>query len=145
MKIKVQKLDERAVLPNRAHITDAGFDLTAVSVTKDEDIVLVYSVSFGIALEIPDGYAGFIFPRSSVYKSGFSLANCVGVIDSGYRGEVKAKFYDITLDGKGYAPGDRCAQLIIMPIPEVSYTFCEELTNSDRAEGGFGSTGLNSK
>ena len=143
MEIKVRKIDSNAVIPIRAHDADAGYDLTAVSSTKKG--YGLYQVRFGIALEIPVGYAGFLFPRSSVYKKGLSLANCVGVIDSGYRGEIKAMFYDVHRQGLDYAPGERCAQLIIMPIPQVEYTFCEELSDSDRAEGSFGSTGLNNE
>ena len=90
IKVNIKKLHKDAVIPSYAHSTDCGLDLTAVSKTYDEYGNVVYG--FGLAFEIPEGYAGFIFPRSSNHKSGLLLTNSVGVIDSGYRGEVTAKF-----------------------------------------------------
>lgn len=90
IKVNIKKLHKDAVTPSYAHETDCGLDLTAVSKTYDEYGNVVYG--FGLAFEIPEGYAGFIFPRSSNHKSGLLLTNSVGVIDSGYRGEVTAKF-----------------------------------------------------
>ena len=90
MNIKIKKLVDNAVIPTYAKSGDAGMDLTAVSKTFDKDGNIVYG--FGIAMEIPDGYVGFIFPRSSVAKKYQQLTNCVGVIDSGYRGEIMVKF-----------------------------------------------------
>ena len=90
LKVKIKKLHKDAVIPSYAHSTDCGLDLTAVSKTYDEYGNVVYG--FGLAFEIPEGYAGFIFPRSSNHKSGLLLTNSVGVIDSGFRGEVTAKF-----------------------------------------------------
>ena len=94
----------------------------------------------GIALEIPSGYVGLLFPRSSVSRTCLSLANSVGVVDSGYRGEIMLKFgCSSTLSC--YKVGDRIGQLIIMPYPQVQFEQVEELSDSDRGEGGFGSTG----
>lgn len=90
LKVNIKKLHDDAVIPQYAHSTDCGMDLTAVSKTLDECGNMVYG--FGLAFEIPEGYAGFIFPRSSNHKSGQLLTNCVGIVDSGYRGEVTAKF-----------------------------------------------------
>jgi dUTP pyrophosphatase len=85
---------------------------------------------------------GLVFPRSSVYKTGFSLTNCVGVIDSDYRGEIMAKFADTYLgDVEGYEVGDRICQMIIMPVPEVEYVEADKLSSTERGAGGYGSTG----
>lgn len=127
------------VTPYRKHDEDAGVDLSSTAV---EEMVIngkkVWSYSLGIAVEIPDGYVGLIFPRSSVYKSGASLANCVGVIDSNYRGEIKANFYG---DVKPFEIGERCCQLIVIDYPKTTYKLVEELTESNRGSKGFGSTG----
>lgn len=155
MKIKIKRLSENAVLPVKAHATDAGFDLTATSCTIDENGAMVYGT--GIAVEIPDGYVGLVFPRSSIAKKDIVLSNCVGVIDSGYRGEVMAKFKPTNYfnyyedcgriverphDGGIYGIGERIAQLIIMPIPEIEFEEAEELSDSERGIGGYGSSGL---
>lgn len=157
MKVKVKKLSENAVLPKKAHKTDAGFDLVATSREFDKDGNIVYGT--GLAFEIPEGYVGYLFPRSSVSKKDVMLANAVGVIDAGYRGEVTAKFkpmpraretyskidgeheYSFKLFGKDYKVGERIAQLIIMPLPEVELEEADELSESDRGKGGYGSTG----
>lgn len=138
MKIKIKKLNKKAVIPAYAHSTDAGMDLT---VTEIEESVDKFNVTYhsGIAIEIPDGYVGLIFPRSSVYKTGMLMTNCVGVIDSGYRGEIKAVFSKGR--GSGYKVGERFCQLIVMPYPQVMFEEVEELSKSDRGEGGYGSTG----
>ena len=135
MKINIKKLDEKAVIPFYAHPgTDAGMDLTAIRVAR-QDKVMTYHT--GIAIEIPPGYVGLLFPRSSVYKINHSLANSVGVIDSGYRGELMFKYYK---NSQEYAVGDRVGQIIIIPYPQVEFNEVEELDNSERGEGGFGST-----
>lgn len=145
MEVKIKKLVENAVVPQYAHDTDAGLDLTAVSTERDEYSNIVYHT--GLAIEIPDGYAGFLFPRSSVSKYDLSLCNCVGVIDSAYRGEIILKFNlmnwvkDVE-DIRIYGVGDRVAQLIILPYPKIKLVETNELSDSDRGEGGFGSTGV---
>lgn len=155
MKIKIKKLSENAVMPVKAHASDAGFDLTSTSCTIDENGAMVYGT--GIAVEIPEGYVGLVFPRSSIAKKDIILSNCVGVIDSGYRGEIMAKFkptnffnyyedcgriverpHDVSI----YGIGERIAQLIIMPIPEIEFEEAEELSESERGTGGYGSSDL---
>lgn len=138
MEVKIKKLNENAVIPQYAHPTDAGLDLVAVSKSKDNDGNLVYGT--GLAFEIPEGYVGLVFPRSSVTARCMTVANCVGVIDSGYRGEVTVKFKPY-LFYKPYDKGDRVAQMIIIPYPHVDFTEVDELSESDRGEGGYGSTG----
>lgn len=141
MTVRFQKLTDNAVLPAKAHPTDAGYDLVATSVEKDaHDIITVHS---GLIFEIPKGYVGLIFPRSSVYKTGLHLTNGVGVIDAGYRGEVTAKFH-VTAFTDLYEPykvGERFAQLIIMPIPDIEPEWSDELTEGERGANGYGSTG----
>jgi len=120
MIINVKKFAPNAVLPIRAHDTDAGFDLTATSVDATPNII---TYGTGLGFQIPKGYVGLIFPRSSICKTRLMLSNAVGVIDSGYRGEVKFKFRILsnTDNGFRYEIGDRIGQLIIMPYPEVEY------------------------
>jgi dUTP pyrophosphatase len=143
MNIKFKKLDPRAVAPERAHATDAGFDLTATKITTEINecgqLILVYHTD--IAVEIPEGYCGFLMPRSSIFKKSLALTNSVGVIDSGYRGEIMAKFRSTTdVVPAVYKDGEKFAQLLIIPIPEVSFEETLELSNSDRGTGGYGST-----
>lgn len=138
MEVKIKKLNENAVIPRYAHPTDAGLDLVSVSKSKDKDGNFVYGT--GLAFEIPDGFVGLVFPRSSVSARRMTMANCVGVIDSGYRGEVTAKFMT-HLFAKPYDKGDRVAQMIIMPYPHVDFVEVDELSDSDRRDGGYGSTG----
>ncbi|MCD8283267.1 MAG: dUTP diphosphatase [Opitutae bacterium] len=145
--LRIKKVHPDAVIPSYAKPGDAGMDLTAVS-AKFENPKKV-KVDFGIQIEIPQGYVGLLFPRSSVHKTFCRLSNSVGVIDSGYRGNVMAIF-DLTeaCDGVGggnaekiYAAGMRCAQLIIMPYPQVEVVEVAELSSSERGGGGFGSSG----
>lgn len=145
MKVRFKKLNEKAVMPTKAHTTDAGFDLTATSREVDEENGnVVYGT--GIAVEIPEGYVGLVFPRSSICKKDLALSNAVGVIDAGYRGEIMAKFKS-TLPASEefievYEVGDRIAQLIILPYPEVEFVEADSLSGSERGEGGYGSTGV---
>lgn len=140
VKVKVKKLHENAVIPSYSKIGDAGMDLT---ITREiENTTFSVSYGFGIAMEIPKGYVGLVFPRSSVRNTDLILSNCVGVIDSGYRGEIQATFKKTSgLDSIKYKVGERGAQIIILPYPQVSMIETDELSNSDRGEGGFGSTG----
>lgn len=136
MQVKIKRLNNKAILPTKAHATDAGYDLYASS-CHYEDGMLHYGT--GIAVEIPAGYVGLVFPRSSIANTHLALSNSVGVIDSGYRGEIKAKFRKGGT--RGYNVGDRIAQLIIMPYPHIEFEEVQELSNSDRGEGGYGSSG----
>lgn len=146
MDVKFKKLHDDAKIPSYAHDTDAGLDLTAVSFTQEFDksnkLVLVYHT--GLAVEIPEGYVGLIFMRSSISNKSISLTNAVAVIDSGYRGELLLK-YKITTDSLPtiYQPGEKIGQLIIIPYPKINPIETEELSSSDRNEGGFGSTDIN--
>lgn len=139
LQLRMKKLVPEAVVPAYAKPGDAGLDLTATSVEFDESTRKL-KVGFGLAMEIPCGYVGLLFPRSSVHKSGLIMSNCVGVIDSGYRGEVCSIFY-VPAGAKPYAVGDRCAQLIVMPYPQVQTVEADELSETARGAGGFGSTG----
>ena len=138
--IKTKKLRENAVMPQRMNVGDAGFDLVATSMRKDhEHGVVVFGT--GLAFELPEGYAMFVYPRSSSYKHHALMANCVGVVDSGYRDEVHVMFRGLDCD---YEVGDRIAQAVIMPIPSVEYVEAEELSDSERGANGIGSTGVKS-
>lgn len=137
--IKYKKLHPAAVAPKQAHKDDAGFDLTVTSVKRLGAHKIEYG--FGIAVEIPEGYEGEIRPRSSVHKNFTLLSNSPGTIDAGFRGEVKAVFYHIPFLSKPYAVGERACQLLIKPVPEVRYVEAEELTETERGTGGYGSTG----
>lgn len=134
--VKVEKLSPDAVIPTYAKNGDAGMDLTATSFNLTSD---AWEYGTGLAMEIPEGYVGLIFPRSSVSKYSLSLANCVGVIDSGYRGEIVVKFRS-SRPVKAYNVGDRVAQIIILPYPKVSFTE-GKVSSTERGTGGFGSTG----
>ena len=137
MKINIKKLHPDAVIPKYAKRGDAGLDLTAVDVVADGS-TLTYKT--GLAIEIPSWHVGLLFPRSSVYKTGQTLTNCVGVIDSGYRGEIMLK-YTLSPYAKEYQIGDRVGQLVIMPYPKIDFVEVDELIPSDRGQGGYGSTG----
>lgn len=140
MKLKIKKLDKNAITPFYSKPGDAGMDLTATS--KDENGMFIeYGTS--LAMEIPEGYCGFIFPRSSISKYHLSMANAVGVIDSGYRGEVKVRFKR-TLNQpheKLYEVGDKVCQLIVLPYPNIEVEEVADLSNTERGAGGFGSSG----
>ena len=144
MIVKFKKLSDKAISPMRAHATDAGYDLTASRITtevgEDAKMIIVYHTD--IAIEIPEGHMGLLFPRSSIFKKQLTLTNCVGIIDSGYRGAVMAKFkVNTDVVPSVYKEGERFAQLVIMPYPEVTFEEAEELEESDRGENGHGSTG----
>lgn len=141
MIVNIKLLHETAVMPVKAHPGDAGLDLTATSRSFTKDYI-EYGTS--LAMEIPDGYVGFIYPRSSISKMNLSLCNSVGVVDSKFRGEVMVRFdkRDHDLEGGWYNVGDRVAQLIIMPYPEVTFNQVDELDDTVRGIGGFGSSGI---
>jgi len=136
MKIKIKKLHENAVIPSYAKDGDAGMDLTAVSVENLDNFGGV-KYNFGLSIEIPKGYVGLMFPRSSIYKHHQMLSNSVGVIDSGYRGELSA----VMRGYFGYEVGARVAQLIILPYPEIEFEEVSELSETERGTNGYGSTG----
>ena len=140
MNIKIKKLVEEAVIPSYAHPGDACMDLTAVSKKiVDEGTYGYIEYGFGLAVEIPENHVMFIFPRSSVSNTGLILSNAVGVLDSGYRGEVKARFKWIPSTSQ-YEIGDRVAQFIVMERDPMVMEVVDALTETVRGEGGFGST-----
>ena len=138
--VKVKKLDPNAVIPSYSKVGDAGMDLT---ITREiENTSFSVSYGFGIAMEIPQGFVGLVFPRSSIRNQDLILSNCVGVIDSGYRGEIQATFKKTNgLDSIKYKVGERGAQIIILPYPTIYMTEVPELSDTERGTGGFGSTG----
>lgn len=141
MKIRFKKLCPEAVAPKQGTPGSAGFDLTATSRQFNEECY-VWEYGTGIAVEIPKGYVGLVFPRSSVYLTGLLLSNSVGVIDSDYRGEIRTKFYPHSWEkDEPYRIGDRICQLVIVPIPEVEYIEADKLSVTERGAGGYGSTG----
>lgn len=139
MKVKFKKLDTNSVAPFQANPGDAGFDLTVSYVKKIG--LFKYEYGSGIAVEIPKGFEGQVRSRSSIHKTGLILSNGIGTIDSGYRGEIKAVFWKIPFIGKKYAIGERFCQLVINSIPKVEYIEKEELSESERGTGGYGSSG----
>lgn len=136
--LKFKRLVENAVAPKKATSDSNGFDLTATS-KEWHDEFQAYVYGTGIAVEIPKGYVGLLFPRSSVRKYALAMANCVGVIDSDYRGEVMATFRP-TMPGqaKVYNVGDKCCQLIIVPAPEFELKEVNELSDTERGTKGHG-------
>ena len=142
MIVNMKKLHPDAVIPKYAKHGDAGMDLTATWMEFDhERKIVTYGTS--IAIEIPTGFVGLIYPRSSVYKTSMVLANHVGVIDSGYRGEIMFKFRVLNDDWRDiYDVGDRIGQIIITPYPQIHFNEILELSDTDRGDGGYGSTGV---
>ena len=170
MEVKIKRLSKEAVIPKYAKPGDAGMDLVATSIIFDKDGNVSYGT--GLAFEIPEGYVGLLFPRSSNAKKDLILTNSVGVLDSGYRGEVFFKFkpssffasddigteydsddfdYVVTpyaknqgVEGFGihyYEVGERIGQIIILPYPQISFVEVEDLSTTERGDGGFGSSG----
>ena len=145
MELKIKKLSDKAIMPIRAHEGDAGLDLTTTSITSEINecgqFILVYHSD--IAVEIPDGYVGLLFPRSSIAKKSIQFTNAVGVIDSGYRGEIMAKVRNTSGDSipAVYKVGEKFAQLVIVPyVSDITITETTELQDSDRGAGGYGSS-----
>lgn len=156
MKVKIKKLHKDAVIPKYAKQGDAGMDLTAVFKEYDLDGNTVYYT--GLSFEIPEGYVGLLFPRSSNSKTDLRLTNSVGVLDSGYRGEVMFKFRNDRFSSMNsllkndlingeigfnneYEVGDRVGQLLILPYPQIEFEEAEELTETERGKNGYGSSG----
>lgn len=146
LEVKIKKLHKDAVIPKYETVGSVGMDLTAVSKEYDEHGNVVFGT--GLAIQIPEGYYADLRPRSSISKYDLVLANSVGTIDSDYRGEIILKFKPSVYfglnrgddDGVMYDVGDRIAQLVILPYPKVSFVEVDELSNTERGTGGFGST-----
>jgi dUTP pyrophosphatase len=164
MEIRFKKLVPEAQAPYKAFDVDAGFDLFATSINTTPDFI---EYKTGIAVEIPEGYVGLIFPRSSVTKYDLMLKNCVGVIDASYRGELMCRFSRVlgtklkdiriwqedivnNIDSyieviwdelKQYEVGDRVAQIVFLELPKITMIEADELSDTQRGTGGFGHTG----
>ena len=137
LEIKYKKLIKEAKFPFRKHDVDAGFDLTAIwkEVTKKYT-----AFGTGLAFEIPNGYVGYLFARSSITKLDYIVKNSVGVVDASYRGEIMFRFYH--LEGNViYRVGDRIGQIIFMKLPEIKLIEAQELNNTERGTSGYGSSG----
>lgn len=144
MKVKIKKLHPDAVIPQYAHPgSDAGLDLTAISVNYNRECKY-YEFGTGLSIEIPEDFVGLIFPRSSISNKNMLLTNHVGVVDSGYRGEIKFRFKEIHISSSAYnyAIGEKVGQLLIIPYPEIELEEVEELNDSTRGVNGFGSSGV---
>lgn len=143
MQILVQKLYADAVVPNYAHEGDAGCDLVA----RESHTLSARGgralVGTGIAVAIPEGYGGFVLPRSGLAtKHGVTCSNAPGLIDAGYRGEVRVALVNLDPENDYYvSAGDRIAQLVVLEVTSVVFQEVEELPAARRGEGGFGSTG----
>ena len=143
MRINIKRLTETAMIPTRQHEGDAGYDLY----TDIQEPVIIEPhttklIHTGIAIEIPDGYFGAIFARSGLAsKQGLRPANCVGVCDSRYRGEYIVALHNDSTAAQIVSSGDRIAQLVVMPYLNVEFNEVNELSNAERGESGFGSTG----
>ena len=158
MKVRFKKLSDDAVLPKYAKSGDGGLDITATSdgntaMSEDNGNIWYYiEYKTSLAVEIPEGYVGLLFPRSSISKSSLVLANAVGICDSGYRGEICFRFkidagaVDQAYKNLGnvaqYKKGDRIGQLMVIPYPTVEPEFVDELSESERGTSGFGSTNV---
>jgi len=144
MKLKIKKVHPNAQVPKYESAGAACFDLTAVEKTFEaHKMGPMFIYDTGLAFEIPKGYVGLIFPRSSITtKTTLSLGNCVGVIDSDYRGTVKFHFRRTNLAfHQDYKVGERIGQMMILPVDQVQFEVVEELSDTVRGTGGFGSTG----
>jgi dUTP pyrophosphatase len=140
MKTYIKKLHPNAVIPTYAKQGDAGMDLVATEIINEAVFQITYGI--GLAMEIPEGFVGLVFPRSSIRKTDLSLTNSVGVIDSGYRGELQATFRkERGVASRKYEVGERIAQIMIIPHPDIQFEETDELSDSARGVGGFGSTG----
>lgn len=143
MKILIKKLSEKATLPTRGSEYAAGYDLYACI---DEDAVIApgktVKIGTGISVAVPEGYFGAIFARSGLAtKQGLRPANCVGVADSDYRGEYIVALHNDSDEPRTVSNGDRIAQLVVMPFLSCEFEETDELSETQRGSGGFGSTG----
>lgn len=142
MEVLFKKIKETARPPERAHDSDAGFDLfcNGFNYPPSVDSLLFVEATTGIALQIPQGYVGLVFPRSSISNTRHMMRNCVGVIDSGYRGEIKLRF-SIDDSSTKYKTGDKVGQIVFLRLPKINLVESSHLSSSERSSGGFGSTG----
>ena len=141
MKVKIKKLHPNAVIPQYSRIGDAGLDMVAVS--KSETALYVEYDTY-VAIKVPEGHVGLLFPRSSISNYTLSLANSVGVVDSNYSGSIRFRFKKTSTNAyeKVYDAGDRVGQLVIIPIPTIEFEEVEDVSETERGEGAFGSSDL---
>lgn len=139
-KVKIKRLHKDAVIPSYSRQGDAGMDLVATSKFYDDFDNVCYGT--GLAIEIPEGHVGLLFPRSSISKTDLTLRNSVGIVDSNFRGEITLKFNNILMSScEPYNVKERIGQLIIMPYPNIEFEEVEELSTTERGAQGFGSSG----
>jgi len=136
--VKVKLLRGSSLPPKRAHSDDAAWDVFADIVEETPEFLRVKT---GIAVQPPEGYSFLAFPRSSISKTGWILANSVGVIDHSYRGEIEYRFRRVREDAQPFYIGERIGQIKLVKDYDLDFTVVSELDESDRGEGGFGSTG----
>ena len=144
--VKIKKLKYNAVIPTRGSKFAAGYDLVACLDTDEMNITIApyktVVIGTGLSMEFPDGYFGGIFARSGLAsKQGLRPSNCVGVVDSDYRGEIKVALYNDSAEPRVVASGERIAQLILLPFATMTFEEVKELNDTERGEGGFGHTG----
>ena len=139
--MKIKRLNEKAIIPKRGSSSAAGYDIYStetISIPAGETRL----IGTGLSMEIPENYFGGIFARSGLaVKEGLRPANCVAVIDADYRGEVKVPLHNDSTECREITEGERIAQLVILPFLPVEFEETDELSETDRGEGGFGSTG----
>lgn len=139
MNINIQLLNTNSKPPTRADPGSAGYDLYVSDVKALGEGLVEYDT--GVAFEIPEGYVGLLFPRSSIRMMGQVFCNAVGVLDSSYRGSVKISTIRTSDTYEFYVPGERCGQIIIVPFPEIKYVVAKRLSETSRGTGGHGSSG----
>ena len=144
MKVKIKKVRKNAVIPSYATVGAAGMDMYTAN---EEPITLKplqrELIPLGVSIELEEGYVAYIFPRSGLAsKKGITLSNCVGVIDSDYRGEIMASLMNASYEDYEVQPGDRVCQTVIMPVEKAELVEVQELSSTDRGKGGFGHTGF---
>jgi len=143
VKVKIKKLHENAVVPSYAKDGDAGMDMTCVELERTKDFI---EYKTGIAMEIPEGYMGLLFPRSSNSKKDLLMCNSVGIVDAGYRGPINFRFKrvpdEFNRSKNIYELGERVGQIVILPFPQIEFEEVEELNTTERGENGFGHSGV---
>lgn len=140
MKLRIKRLAD-VDMPSYAHEGDAGIDLRAAEAVTIEPMESE-KVRTGIAAEIPDGCVGLVFPRSGLGSRGLTMRNAVGVVDSGYRGEIMAAMWNTTEHTWSIGKGERIAQLVVVPYVRCEIEEADGLSDTERGEGGYGSTGV---
>lgn len=141
LKVKIRKNHPNAVIPQYSRVGDAGLDMTAISKTET---ALYVEFDTCLSIQLPEGHVGLLFPRSSISNYTLSLANSVGVVDSNFTGSIRFRFKKTSTNAyeKIYDVGDRIGQLVILPIPTIEFEEVEDVSETERGEGAFGSSDL---